>query len=247
MRHMLGGADRPGDRQIDHYHRARHAGRRAHSLRRSTRTPTPTISPPPSRSARRSACRWSCTAIARRPLRGCGSTMAKCWSLGKLRLHAIHTPGHTRDSMCLVVEDRVFTGDTLLIGGDRPHRSADRRSRTALRQPVHQAVEARSGARWSIRRTTTKAASTPPSAPRSRTIRACRKRERAAFIDMMRHLNLAAPDSPHRSAAHQYERRQDGDAVARRSRQRTCRSCRSAELNARIAARRQRSRRARRA
>ena len=28
----------------------------------------------------------------------------------------IHTPGHTRDSMCLVVEDRVFTGDTLLIG-----------------------------------------------------------------------------------------------------------------------------------
>ena len=37
-------------------------------------------------------------------------------ALGKLRLHAIHTPGHTRDSMCLMVEDRVFTGDTLLIG-----------------------------------------------------------------------------------------------------------------------------------
>ena len=29
----------------------------------------------------------------------------------------MHTPGHTRDSMCLLVEDRVFTGDTLLIGG----------------------------------------------------------------------------------------------------------------------------------
>ncbi len=37
--------------------------------------------------------------------------------VGNLRLTAIHTPGHTRDSMCLQVEDRVFTGDTLLIGG----------------------------------------------------------------------------------------------------------------------------------
>ena len=36
---------------------------------------------------------------------------------GALRIRAIHTPGHTADSMCLVVEDRVFTGDTLLIGG----------------------------------------------------------------------------------------------------------------------------------
>ncbi|HEY5347147.1 MAG TPA: MBL fold metallo-hydrolase [Rhizomicrobium sp.] len=36
---------------------------------------------------------------------------------GKLRLSAMHTPGHTRDSMCLVAQDRVFTGDTLLIGG----------------------------------------------------------------------------------------------------------------------------------
>ena len=37
--------------------------------------------------------------------------------VGRLRLQAIHTPGHTRDSMCLSVQDRVFTGDTLLIGG----------------------------------------------------------------------------------------------------------------------------------
>jgi glyoxylase-like metal-dependent hydrolase (beta-lactamase superfamily II)/rhodanese-related sulfurtransferase len=37
--------------------------------------------------------------------------------LGKLRLRVIHTPGHTADSMCLVGVDRVFTGDTLLIGG----------------------------------------------------------------------------------------------------------------------------------
>jgi glyoxylase-like metal-dependent hydrolase (beta-lactamase superfamily II) len=36
---------------------------------------------------------------------------------GGLKLRALHTPGHTRDSMCLALEDRVFTGDTLLIGG----------------------------------------------------------------------------------------------------------------------------------
>jgi glyoxylase-like metal-dependent hydrolase (beta-lactamase superfamily II)/rhodanese-related sulfurtransferase len=38
-------------------------------------------------------------------------------TVGKLRMQAVHTPGHTADSMCLVLEDRVFTGDTLLIGG----------------------------------------------------------------------------------------------------------------------------------
>ena len=37
--------------------------------------------------------------------------------VGDLRLRALHTPGHTRDSMSLVMDDRVFTGDALLIGG----------------------------------------------------------------------------------------------------------------------------------
>jgi glyoxylase-like metal-dependent hydrolase (beta-lactamase superfamily II)/rhodanese-related sulfurtransferase len=36
--------------------------------------------------------------------------------VGNLRLQCLYTPGHTRDSMCLVAGDRVFTGDTLLIG-----------------------------------------------------------------------------------------------------------------------------------
>jgi len=36
---------------------------------------------------------------------------------GQLKLKALHTPGHTADSMCLLLDDRVFTGDTLLIGG----------------------------------------------------------------------------------------------------------------------------------
>ena len=38
-------------------------------------------------------------------------------ALGSLRLRILHTPGHTRDSMSIHVADRVFTGDTLLIGG----------------------------------------------------------------------------------------------------------------------------------
>jgi glyoxylase-like metal-dependent hydrolase (beta-lactamase superfamily II)/rhodanese-related sulfurtransferase len=37
--------------------------------------------------------------------------------VGKMRVRVIHTPGHTEDSTCLVFDDRVLTGDTLLIGG----------------------------------------------------------------------------------------------------------------------------------
>jgi glyoxylase-like metal-dependent hydrolase (beta-lactamase superfamily II) len=37
--------------------------------------------------------------------------------VGKLRLSVLYTPGHTRDSISLLVEDRLFTGDALLIGG----------------------------------------------------------------------------------------------------------------------------------
>jgi glyoxylase-like metal-dependent hydrolase (beta-lactamase superfamily II)/rhodanese-related sulfurtransferase len=38
-------------------------------------------------------------------------------NLGKLSLNLLHTPGHTADSLSVLVGDRVFTGDTLLIGG----------------------------------------------------------------------------------------------------------------------------------
>jgi len=36
---------------------------------------------------------------------------------GRQSLTVIHTPGHTQDAMCLLFKDRIFTGDTLLIGG----------------------------------------------------------------------------------------------------------------------------------
>lgn len=36
--------------------------------------------------------------------------------VGGVRIEVLHTPGHTNDSMCLLLPDRVLTGDTLLIG-----------------------------------------------------------------------------------------------------------------------------------
>ncbi|MBK7861164.1 MAG: aminotransferase class V-fold PLP-dependent enzyme [Archangiaceae bacterium] len=36
--------------------------------------------------------------------------------VGGVRIEVLHTPGHTNDSICLVLPDRVLTGDTLLIG-----------------------------------------------------------------------------------------------------------------------------------
>ena len=36
---------------------------------------------------------------------------------GQQTLKVIYTPGHTQDAMCLLFKDRIFTGDTLLIGG----------------------------------------------------------------------------------------------------------------------------------
>ena len=38
-------------------------------------------------------------------------------AVGGLRLEARYTPGHTDDSYCYLMADRVFTGDTLLIRG----------------------------------------------------------------------------------------------------------------------------------
>jgi glyoxylase-like metal-dependent hydrolase (beta-lactamase superfamily II)/rhodanese-related sulfurtransferase len=37
--------------------------------------------------------------------------------VGKLRVRVLHTPGHTDDSACFALDDRVLTGDTLLIDG----------------------------------------------------------------------------------------------------------------------------------
>ena len=37
-------------------------------------------------------------------------------SLGSLNIRIIHTPGHTFESMCILIGDALFTGDTLFVG-----------------------------------------------------------------------------------------------------------------------------------
>lgn len=38
-------------------------------------------------------------------------------SIGNLEFKVIHTPGHTKGSICVVLEKIIFTGDTLFAGG----------------------------------------------------------------------------------------------------------------------------------
>ncbi|MCS6768232.1 MAG: MBL fold metallo-hydrolase [Candidatus Nitrosocaldus sp.] len=37
-------------------------------------------------------------------------------TLGSLSMRVLYTPGHSKDSICLLVENRLFTGDTLFVG-----------------------------------------------------------------------------------------------------------------------------------
>jgi len=112
--------------------------------------------------------------------------------VGNLRIRALHTPGHTRDSLCLVADDRVFTGDTLLIGGtgrtDLPSGDPDqlfdslfgkllKLDPALLVYPAHE---------YKGRSHSTIGAEIAEN-PR------LQKRERAEFTRMMRELNLAAP------------------------------------------------------
>ena len=112
--------------------------------------------------------------------------------IGRLRLQSLYTPGHTSDSMCLSVEDRVFTGDTLLIGAtgrtDLPSGDAG-----ALYDSLFQGVLKLDPdlkvfpAHEYKGRTHTTIAQEIAENPR------LQKTERAAFIDMMQGLNLTMP------------------------------------------------------
>jgi glyoxylase-like metal-dependent hydrolase (beta-lactamase superfamily II) len=112
--------------------------------------------------------------------------------VGNMRLRALHTPGHTRDSMCLLAEDRIFTGDTLLIGGtgrtDLPSGDPDalydslfgivlKQDPALLVYPAHD---------YKGRGHSTIAAEIAGN-PR------LQKRDRGEFIAMMQQLNLDAP------------------------------------------------------
>lgn len=113
-------------------------------------------------------------------------------ALGKLRVEVLHTPGHTCDSMCLSVADRVFTGDTLLIGatgrtdlpGGDPEALFDSLFNRVLRldpaAKVYPAHEYKGRDHSTI-------ADEMASNPRLQI------RDRAKFIEMMCSLNLSMP------------------------------------------------------
>jgi glyoxylase-like metal-dependent hydrolase (beta-lactamase superfamily II)/rhodanese-related sulfurtransferase len=112
--------------------------------------------------------------------------------VGEMRLTALHTPGHTRDSMCMVAEDRVFTGDTLLIGGtgrtDLPTGDPEALhdslfNRLLKLDPALKVYPAHDYKGRSHSTIGDEIASNPR----------LQKPERAAFVEMMRALNLEAP------------------------------------------------------
>lgn len=113
-------------------------------------------------------------------------------AVGELRLRVLHTPGHTRDSMCLAIADRVFTGDTLLIGatgrtdlptGDPEQLHESLFGKLLLLAPETLVFPAHD---YKGRSHTTIAAELAEN-PR------LQKRDRAEFVAMMRNLNLSAP------------------------------------------------------
>ncbi len=112
--------------------------------------------------------------------------------VGRLRLQAIHTPGHTRDSMCLSVEDRVFTGDTLLIGGtgrtDLPSGDAG-----ALYESLFEGVLALDPQLKVFPAHEYKGRSHSTIGQELAENPRLQKRDRGAFIEMMQSLNLTMP------------------------------------------------------
>lgn len=112
--------------------------------------------------------------------------------IGELRLKVLYTPGHTRDSMCLVGPDRVWTGDTLLIGAtgrtDLPTGDAESLHDSLFQRllkldpalAVYPAHDYKGRSHSTIE---AELASNPR----------LQQRDRAAFVAMMQGLNLSSP------------------------------------------------------
>jgi glyoxylase-like metal-dependent hydrolase (beta-lactamase superfamily II)/rhodanese-related sulfurtransferase len=113
-------------------------------------------------------------------------------AIGQLRLRVLHTPGHTADSMCLVAPDRVFTGDTLLIGGtgrtDLPTGDPEALYDSLFHRllPLDPALLVYPAHDYKRQGHSTLGAEIAGN-PR------LQKREREAFVTMMRELNLGMP------------------------------------------------------
>jgi glyoxylase-like metal-dependent hydrolase (beta-lactamase superfamily II)/rhodanese-related sulfurtransferase len=112
---------------------------------------------------------------------------------GRLRLRVVHTPGHTDDSVCLVLPDRVFTGDTLLRGatgrtdlptGNPEALHASLFGRLLELDPALQVYPAHNYKNTPVSTLGEERANNPR----------LQKRERQAFVDQMRALNLEMPE-----------------------------------------------------
>ncbi len=112
--------------------------------------------------------------------------------VGKLRLQVLHTPGHTGDSMCLLAEDRVFTGDTLLIGAtgrtDMPGGDPEALYDSLFKRVLHldPALKVYPAHDYKGRSHSTIGEERAQN-PR------LKQQDRSAFVDMMRSLNLTMP------------------------------------------------------
>ena len=112
--------------------------------------------------------------------------------VGKLRLQVMHTPGHTGDSMCLLAEDRVFTGDTLLIGAtgrtDMPGGDPEALYDSLFKRVLHldPALKVYPAHDYKGRSHSTIGEERAQN-PR------LKQQDRSAFVDMMRSLNLTMP------------------------------------------------------
>jgi len=112
--------------------------------------------------------------------------------IGDMLLKVLHTPGHTRDSICLVAADRVFTGDTLLIGGtgrtDLPSGDPDQLYDSLFGKllTLDHALSILPAHEYKGRESSTIAAEIADN-PR------LQKKSRTDFVAMMRSLDLAMP------------------------------------------------------
>jgi glyoxylase-like metal-dependent hydrolase (beta-lactamase superfamily II) len=112
--------------------------------------------------------------------------------VGSLKMQAIHTPGHTRDSMCLALGDRLFTGDTLLIGAtgrtDLPTGDPE-----ALHASLFECILKLDAALKVFPAHDYKQKGSSTIAEELASNPRLQKRDRAEFVEMMRQLNLTAP------------------------------------------------------
>ena len=112
---------------------------------------------------------------------------------GRLRMRAVSTPGHTEDSISLVLADRVLTGDTLLRGAtgrtDLPTGDPEAlyESLFAKLLQLDDTLAVYPGHNYKNTPVTTIGQEKADN-PR------LQKRDRAAFVEQMRALNLGMPD-----------------------------------------------------